>query len=368
MKTRLQAVFFLCFAWFISLQALADGTAVTPGEHWSKVPATDAAGWSDEKLSNADNFANSIATQSYLIVQHGKIVHSYGDITKPTEIYSMRKSVLSILFGKYVGAGVINLDKTLAQLHITDKGGLTEKELQATVRQLMQARSGVYHPAAYETPAMAASRPARGSFNPGEHWYYNNWDFNTLGAIFTQFTGKPVFDAVRDDLAVPMQFEDFHVSDDTRLVYEDNSDYPAYTMRMSARDLARVGWLMAQNGKWNGHQIVSADWVDQSTTAYSTVMPGVGYGYMWWVGIRGVTLGNHFSGPVYSARGNYGQYIVVVPDLELVIVHKFDHDARRSAGARESDSEVSHQQFGKLLALIMASRLPEPTIKNLAMR
>jgi CubicO group peptidase (beta-lactamase class C family) len=357
MTSKFSACLIFCATLFGSMQAFADSGSVTPGQHWSKVPAADAAGWSDEKLTSADDYAHQISTQSYLIVQHGKIVHSYGDIAKATEIYSMRKSILSILIGKYVDAGKINLDQTLAQLHINDKGGLSEKELQATVRQLMEARSGVYHPAAYETPAMVAMRPARGSFGPGEHWYYNNWDFNTLGAIFTQFTGKTVFDAVHEDIATPLQFEDFHISDDTKLVYDKQSDFPAYTMRMSARDLARVGWLMSQNGRWNAQQIVSANWVEQSTTSYSTVMPGVGYGYMWWVGIHGVTLGNRFPGAVYSARGNYGQYIVIVPDLELVIVHKTDHDA---------GADITTAQFAKLLTRIMAARLPEPSIKNLA--
>jgi CubicO group peptidase (beta-lactamase class C family) len=345
-------------AWFFSALAIADN--VFPGASWSKVAVPDVDGWDSGKLISADDYAHTLFTQSYLIIQHGKIVHGYGDISKATNIYSMRKSVLSILMGKYVDTGVVKLDQTIGQLHITDKGGLSEQEQQATVRQLIQARSGIYHPAAYETRAMAAGRPARDSFKPGEHWYYNNWDFNTVGAIFTQFTGKSIFDALRDDLANPLQFEDFNVSANTRLVYESASDYPAYTMSLSARDLARIGWLMAQGGNWKGHQIVSRQWVNESTTSYSNVGPGIGYGYMWWVGLHGITLGQQFPGEVFSARGNYGQYVVVVPGLELVIVHKVENETGITG------TEVTSKQFGKLLGLIMAARVPEPTIKNLA--
>jgi len=58
------------------------------------------------------------------------------------------------------------------------------------VRMLLEARSGVYHAALYETPAMAKQRPARGSHEPGTFWYYNNWDFNALGTIYEHATGN----------------------------------------------------------------------------------------------------------------------------------------------------------------------------------
>ena len=77
------------------------------------------------------------------------------------------------------------MSSTLAELGIDDnEPSLTDVEKRATVRDLLTARSGVYHPALYETPGMAAMRPLRGSHLPGTHWYYNNWDFNALGTIY----------------------------------------------------------------------------------------------------------------------------------------------------------------------------------------
>ena len=79
---------------------------------------------------------------------------------------------------------------------------------------------------------MKAERPARGSFAPGKHWYYNNWDFNALGTVFKELTEKTIFKALRDDLAVPLGFEDFDLERDTHLEYEKVSDHPAYLMQI----------------------------------------------------------------------------------------------------------------------------------------
>jgi hypothetical protein len=90
--------------------------------------------------------------------------------------------------------GRISLTGTLAELGIDDKPpSLTDAEKQATVRDLLMARSGVYHPAAYEDSDMEKKRPPRGSHPPGSFWYYNKWDFNALGTIYRKSTGEDIF-------------------------------------------------------------------------------------------------------------------------------------------------------------------------------
>jgi CubicO group peptidase (beta-lactamase class C family) len=135
-----------------------------------------------------------------VIVRGGKIAWTYGDITQVSYVASARKSILSILYGSQVSNGVIKLDSTLAELGIDDIDALLPIEKTATVRQILTATSGVYHPS--NSPGDGGDRPVRGSVQPGSQFFYNNWDFNVAGAIYEKLTGRTVFQAFADDLAV----------------------------------------------------------------------------------------------------------------------------------------------------------------------
>ena len=169
-----------------------------------------------------------------------------------------------------------------------------------------------------------------------------------MGSIFQQLTGRTVFQALDQELARPLGFEDFLPGKDTASVFERASDHPAYVMRLSARDLARVGLLMARNGRWNETQIVSEKWVRESTTSYSDTSPGVGYGYLWWVGQNGWHFQQRFPGAVFSARGNYGQFVLIDPMRDFVVVHRVDMDKFLA-------HPVSTDKFNRLLAAVLLS-------------
>lgn len=348
----IRRVLLRCSLWVaLFIPAFHSGAAddLYPAKSWSRQQPAESSAWNPEKLKAADEIASSLRTDSYLVVHRGTLVHEYGDTTRPRSIYSMRKSVLSVLIGMHLDGGVIDLEQSLAALEIDDVGGLSPEEKTATVRQLLQARSGVYHDAAYETPGMKALRPARGSHPPGSFWYYNNWDFNALGGVFQQRVGKTVFDALRDDLATPLQFEDFRLSRDTEFALESVSKYPAYTMKLSARDLARVGLLMARNGQWAGRQLVSAKWVAESTAVQTIVPPGwQGYAYLWWVPQRAWPFWKRSDNDLFFAWGNGGQFLFVDRGRDLVIVHQVDLP-------RFFSKEVTPESISGLLARILAA-------------
>jgi len=278
------------------------------------------------------------------------VVDEWGETASRSWLYSIWKSVLSALYGAPAQDGRIRLDQTLAELGIDDiPPSLTPEEKQATVRQLLQARSGVYHAAVADTPDVVAVRPPRGSFPPGTHWYYNNWDVNVLGAIFERAAGRGFFEEVKRRIAEPIQMEDFRLEDG---YYErgPESIHPAYPMRMTARDLARFGLLCLRQGQWRGQQIVPKEWVRESTTSYSNAGEAGGYGYMWWVAVDG----RHFPGMTmdegtYWAAGMYGQYLVIIPRRDLVVVHRVNSDI--------PGQNVSGAQFGRLLRMILEAKV-----------
>lgn len=113
-----------------------------PGAAWDEPPPA-STGWVAEKLFAADEIARSIGTDAYLVVHRGAVVHKFGQVDKPMNLATVRKSVFSVLYGIEVDQNHIDLNKTLAELGIDDKGGLSETEKQASVRHLLEARSGV---------------------------------------------------------------------------------------------------------------------------------------------------------------------------------------------------------------------------------
>src|SRR5258708_1448030 len=175
---------------------------------WAMIDDIAGAGWSLERLHDAFHDADTIATDAVMIVQGGREVASRGDIPRRFHCHSVRKSFLSALMGPYVEDGTIDLSVTLAALGIDDVEGLSPKEKQATIYDLLTARSGIYHPAGYETQWMQSIKPKRHSQSPGTCWCYGNWDFNALGTIFTKLTGRGIHEAFRDIIARPLGMED----------------------------------------------------------------------------------------------------------------------------------------------------------------
>ena len=222
----------------------------------------------------------------------------------------------------------------------------------ATVADLLKARSGVYHPALYETKGMAAKRPKRGSHAPGTFWYYNNWDFNAACAIFENQTGRGIFEEFEKQLAGPLSMQDFVRAQHTRYVTGPDSVHPAYPFQLSARDLARFGLLFARGGRWGDRQIIPHGWVIESTRPYSTTSRGGGYGYMWWVAANGKFYPNvNLPDGTFSANGYRGHKVLVIPQWDLVIVHRVN--------TFEKEGSVSTNEFGKLMKLILDARLKD---------
>ena len=90
---------------------------------------------------------------------------------------------------------------------------------------------------------------------PVTFFLYNNWDFNAAGGIFELLTGVDIYDALRDDFAVPLGMEDFDRSTQIKSGNLAASRFPAYHIWLSTRDMARFGELMLLRGAWNGVQI-----------------------------------------------------------------------------------------------------------------
>ncbi len=312
-----------------------------------------AKDWSQETLSSAMLYAQEIGSSAVIVMHDGKLVLEWGRTNQRMWSHSVRKSLLNALYGIAVEKGLIDLQTTIGELGIDDRPPrLSQEEKQATILDLLQSRSGIYHKAASESDYMKRGRPSRGAFRPGEHWYYNNWDFNVLGTIFELKTNIVIGEAFEEWIAEPLGMQDFRV-EDVHYRWDAVSLYPAFPFWISARDLVRFGQLYLQLGTWQGQQVIPEDWIYASTFPFSKAYDDVGYGLMWWT---------HSSG-AYYAHGYRGQFVVVIPDFKVVIVNRVFTGTPSMRCLPDDIVEelkpfsrsVNRQQMKRLVDLIMAA-------------
>lgn len=335
MKTR--KLYFILF--FISLLSSSCDVPKTQGTDWEFNDQWYKDGWDIVKKNEFQRYITDSTNLTGLVIAHrGKMVHAYGDIQDNSYIASCRKSVLAMIYGKYVMNGQIDLDKTLEDLEIDDVTKLLPAEKKARVRDLISARSGVFLVGS-NAGDLREFAPERGSVNPGDYWLYSNWDFNLAGYIFEKETGKNIYDEVEKQLAIPLEMQDWDRSLQQKSGDTTISRYLAYHMWFSTRDLARIGQLMLNRGMWNGEQIISEEWIQEITSQVTsseeinTNLPIMaemdydkGYGYMWWLW-ENVPHAN-LEG-AYSAQGAWGQSITVYPEMDVVLAFKTNSIYRR---------------------------------------
>ena len=311
---------------------------------------TEESGFDQKKLNELSDYIDKNSATTGLIVLHkGKIAYEYGDLERISYIASCRKSVLSMLYGKYVENGTIDLQTTIGELGIDEKDGLLPKEKEATINDIITSRSGVHHVASnggYDKDNFLE----RGSVEPGEYFVYNNWDFNVAGHILELYAKKSIYEEFENQLAIPLGFQDWNIKNQRKSGKKSKSQYKAYHIYLSARDMAKLGQLMLNKGEWNGEQLISEEWIKKTTTTvtpFETMVERYGpadpngihmsYGYMWW-------LFDNYQGKkeykgAYSAIGYGGQYITVFPELDIVIAHKTNLGLFRLLGiAKDGDA------------------------------
>jgi len=317
-----------------------------PKEYWGKYKYIEQAGFSPDKLNRAKEYYDSLQSSAFMIIQDGKVVVDWGDINRRFKVASIRKSLINSLYGIYTENRTIDLDMTIGQLNITDIDSLSELEKSAKIIHLLKARSGIYHKAAAEPDWVKDIRPKRNSYPPDSLWFYNNWDFNVLGTIFEKLTKTSFYTAFNNDIATPLQMEDYRVMDGEYFFEPEYSIHPAYHLKMSARDLARYGQLFLQKGHWNDKLIISKEWVEKSTYPVSKhgggTKLGRWYGYLWGVSEYYSEYG------MYFASGHGGQFLAVFPTENLIFVNL--------CNTYQSD-KVLDRELIKLFDLILKSKV-----------
>jgi len=335
--------------------------AVLPGSaaDWERAKP-ESVGFSTAKLEALRGWLQHQRTTSMLIVSRGRVVFEYGDTKLVSKVASVRKSVLAMLFGVPAVHDKLDIGKTVVQLGLDDVQPFLAVEKNATLMHLLTARSGIYHASGNDD--LTSRSPRRGAQIPGLYFQYQNWDFNAAGTAFERISGKDIFEALETYLAKPLDMQDFVRGRQLKVDNKPQSVHPEYAMYLSTRDMARLGELMLRKGLWNGNRILNENWATSTTTLVTrpadihpielslpTRANGRwGYGMLWWVWDAPVHTGM-ITGPfqgAFAAMGANGQYIVVLPVADTVVVHKVDFD---SDGSRQ----VSPEEFQTILQMVV---------------
>jgi CubicO group peptidase (beta-lactamase class C family) len=145
---------------------------------------------------------------------------------------------------------------------------------------------------------------------PGSTWTYSGGSTALLAHLIARGSGRSLYDYAREKLFGPLGIED------GEWVAGTNGEAAAASgLRLTARDLARIGQLVLNQGRWGGRQVVPTDWLEASFARHVPSEDGLYYGYQWWLG-----QGRKDGKPWMAGFGNGGQRLVVFPDLDLAVV------------------------------------------------
>jgi len=306
---------------------------VFPDGEWKTSDPEDQK-MSSSGLSKAKVKFKKTGGLAMMVIRNGYVVAQWGDVKRKFDSRSIRKSLINSLIGIQVKRGVIDIEKKLSELNVTDKTQLNKSEYQARFKHLLSSSSAVYLPASFEQQFHIKNKPKRSSHVPGEAFFYNNWSFNVIASIYNEQTGVDLFQSFNKEIAIPLQMEDFNYPYDVAYLNQPAlSKHPAYLFRMSTRDLARYALLFLNDGNWDGKQIVDKNWVIESTKTQIKTGESLyyDYGYLWWV-----TKGPNEKRKSFLARGAQSQYLYVDPNSNLIIVFRDNPDGTIQVKKREA--------------------------------
>ena len=253
---------------------------------------------------------DAVILDAYFYPYDGETVHGLASVTK---------SVLTALVGIASDQGKLELDDRMVSFfpdrEIANNGFLKHR---ITVRHLTGMTSGLDCISANDEQTLTemGNAPDWVQFTldlkvkhiPGTHFEYCSPGVHVLSAILQEATGMTAAEFARINLFEPLGITD--------VIWE--TDPQGYSdgwagLYLHPRDVAKIGYLMLHQGQWDGKQIISSRWVEEATKLQSKTGRGDNYGYGWWV-----PPPTQFV--EFAAEGRGGQYIRVLPELNLIVV------------------------------------------------
>ncbi|MDR1116049.1 MAG: CapA family protein [Tannerella sp.] len=301
------------------------------------------------KLSIPDKYVKDFdeyGTVAYVIIQNGELLfEQYWDDYSPrshSNSFSMAKSIISFAIGCAIDDGVINhIDQPVSDF-FSQFGSYNGKQM--TIRHLLTMSAGVDFQEAYTSLFSPTTQLYYGNDlgkiifgmkqieEPGVNFVYQSGVTQLLAFILEKATGENISSYVSRRLWTPIQAEENAL---WSLDRKDGSEKAYCCFNSNARDFARLGQLVLNEGQWNGTQIISEQYITDATTADSSLIfkkheeINRHYGYQFWVLEK-----NGMKIPYL--RGIKGQYVFIIPDKKAIVVR---------LGHKRSDRETDDWHY-----------------------
>ncbi|ACB86193.1 serine hydrolase domain-containing protein [Natranaerobius thermophilus] len=301
------------------------------------------------KSEDFDKFINKIKKDTYVsglvIVKDGTKIKEYylNHNRYKHEQYSVTKSIIGLLVGIAIDEGYIDSVNQKLKEFFPEINEYNSSIANITIEDLLLMRSGVEW---NEWEVELDKRDEQGQYKndwfrmvekkdslkfysdrplihePGEKWVYNSGDSHVLMKILKQETGKKPLVFAKENLFEPLNIDSSNVEWDTA---EDGINMGGSGIRMHTKDLAKIGYLILNNGEYREKQVVSNNWIEKTINSklkienkdryrFNKPFQNVSFGYHWWI----------FNIPekdleFIAANGSYGQGIFIFPDYNLIM-------------------------------------------------
>ncbi|MEA3445862.1 MAG: serine hydrolase [Bacteroidota bacterium] len=269
-------------------------------------------------------------TIAFAVVRDGKLLHeeywdSYGPESK-TNSFSSAKSIVGLLVGCAIEDGFISgINEKVSKYFPEIKGKYSDN---LTIKNVLNMSSGLNWDESYGSLFSTTTEAYYGEDlpklilglevheEPGKEFKYLSGNTQLLAMIVTKAVGEPMGEYATEKLWTPLQAE----HDALWCLDKKNGLEKAYCcFNSNATDFARLGQLVLDSGRWNGQQIIPANYISESTNVAGYLkLPDSDialdyYGYQWWIM-------NYKGHKIAYARGILGQYIFVIPSMNAVVV------------------------------------------------
>ncbi len=370
--SNIRLILFVTSLLLVGCQSPSSSEAELP-DYWP------TEGWRTDAPANRGLDENALASltesldnqlpylDSLLIIRNGYLVYEqYRNGYTPTSLHdiaSVTKSWTSALVGMAQTEGNLSdLDAPLPEL-LPDYfvGGAHADKTDITLRHLLMMRSGLEFDEAIldtggyggeevlekDTTAFALDFPM--AYPAGEAWNYGTINTQLISAIFQEAMGESLASFAAANLFAPLGITEFDW-----LADESGITIGGQNLSMAPSDMAKLGLLYLHGGRWDGEQLIPAEWVARSLTPQGDVATfgPTGeedtiewYGYHWWI-----WKPDWFQGyRSFHARGYGGQWVLVFPELDLIVVTTTTTDGVDPTAADEQEAAVGEMINDQIL-------------------